>query len=78
MNILGSTEGVGANDAQSPEVSLHLYNKTPAPLRKLGHLNVAASSEDELLSSLNELHEKLYGAADSSLGVSRDTLAKEA
>jgi phosphoribosylaminoimidazole carboxylase (NCAIR synthetase) len=57
---------------------LHLYNKTPAPRRKLGHLNVAASSEDELLSSLNELHEKLYDTADVSLGLSAHALANEA
>ena len=78
MNILGSTAGVEAGDAYDPEVHLHLYNKTPAPRRKLGHLNVSASSADELLSSLSELHEKLYGAADTSLVFPGHTLAKEA
>jgi 5-(carboxyamino)imidazole ribonucleotide synthase len=77
MNILGSTEGVGSGVSDNTKARLHLYNKAPAPLRKLGHLNVAASSEDELLWSLNKLHEKLYGETYSALDFSDDALAHE-
>ena len=65
INILGSTEGVGPGDLHDPEVCLNLYNKAPAPRRKLGHFNVSANSEAELLSRLNRLHEMLYGCENS-------------
>jgi 5-(carboxyamino)imidazole ribonucleotide synthase len=63
MNILGSTDGLESNEPPDPKVHLHLYNKAPAPLRKIGHLNVSASSESELLVSLGELHKRLYGSS---------------
>lgn len=63
MNILGSTDGLESNEPPDPKVHLHLYNKAPAPLRKIGHLNVSASSESELLVSLGELHKRLYGGS---------------
>tara|TARA_R110001599_G_scaffold353742_2_gene596116 strand:- start:117205 stop:118359 length:1155 start_codon:yes stop_codon:yes gene_type:complete len=78
INILGSNEGVGPGDLHDPEACMHLYNKAPAPRRKLGHLTVSASSEGELLSRLNRLHETLYGAENTYLRPACDIPAKEA
>ena len=77
INVLGSTEGVGPGDLRDPDVRMHRYNKTPAPRRKLGHLNVSAHSEAELLSRLNRLHKTLYGAENTSLRFACDQPAKE-
>lgn len=51
VNLIG--EGVPQHAAFSPHSTMHWYNKTARPGRKLGHVNFSGSSHDELLEQMN-------------------------
>ncbi|MEM6581517.1 MAG: 5-(carboxyamino)imidazole ribonucleotide synthase [Pseudomonadota bacterium] len=67
LNVLGNPEPISAAAQAVPEVDVHLYNKSPKPLRKLGHLNIKGDSQAAVKASLLELHERMYGAASGQL-----------
>jgi len=58
-----------ARPARPPKVRVWAdsIDKVPAPRRKMGHVNVLASEEGDLLSCLNQLHRVIYGEASLSL-----------
>ena len=51
VNLIGRAPPT-ADLAAMPGVHVHLYGKTPKPQRKIGHVNVTASSADELAERL--------------------------
>lgn len=61
VNILGGYEQHAILGALSTQNSLHDYNKTPAALRKLGHINVACDSREAVKDELLRLSRCLYG-----------------
>lgn len=50
VNLIGT--GVPAGSAFSAHTTMHWYNKTERPGRKLGHVNFSSSSHDELLEQM--------------------------
>jgi 5-(carboxyamino)imidazole ribonucleotide synthase len=56
VNILGEPAGFAAWGG----MQVHDYNKSPRPGRKLGHVNVQASNEADLMRQLEEIYRKLY------------------
>tara|TARA_R110002110_G_scaffold415561_1_gene650781 strand:+ start:81864 stop:82976 length:1113 start_codon:yes stop_codon:yes gene_type:complete len=64
INILGHHDEARELQLLSAESALHLYNKTDAPRRKLGHINVTTTSRDSLRAELERLHHALYEDAD--------------
>ncbi|MEM1154037.1 MAG: 5-(carboxyamino)imidazole ribonucleotide synthase [Pseudomonadota bacterium] len=67
LNVLGDPEPIAAATQAVPAVDVHLYNKSPKPLRKLGHLNIKGDSQGAVTGNLLELHECMYGAASGQL-----------
>ena len=64
VNILGEYDREQALGGLSANTALHDYNKTPAPLRKRGHINVAADSRAAVESELARLQQMLYPQGD--------------
>lgn len=60
INILGPYDREGALRALSRDATLTDYNKTVAPLRKLGHINVSRSRREDILGELERLRHSLY------------------
>ena len=56
VNLIGS--GVPAETALSTHSTLHWYNKTARPGRKLGHVNFCSSSHDELLRQMDQFRQE--------------------
>jgi 5-(carboxyamino)imidazole ribonucleotide synthase len=56
VNVLGEPADLEPRSG----MQVHDYNKTPRPGRKLGHVNVVASSEADLLQQLDGIHRQLY------------------
>ena len=54
INIIGET-GPVENVLKMPKTFLHLYDKEARAGRKLGHINIVADTEDELLEVFKEL-----------------------
>ncbi len=63
INILGRYDRAGTLRLLSRDSALTDYNKSFAPRRKLGHINVSRNSREDLLEELGRLHRCLYGAA---------------
>lgn len=64
INILGRNDLAENLHALSRDCALHLYNKPPAPMRKLGHFNVLRDTPEELLAELSRLHGIIYRGDD--------------
>jgi 5-(carboxyamino)imidazole ribonucleotide synthase len=60
INILGHYDRDSALRALSGDSTLTDYNKSFAPLRKQGHINVSRSSREDTLEELGRLHHCLY------------------
>ena len=60
INILGQYDREHALRALSRDSTLIDYNKSFAPLRKLGHINVSRNSREDVLEELGRLHHCLY------------------
>ncbi|MFQ5536939.1 MAG: 5-(carboxyamino)imidazole ribonucleotide synthase [Gemmatimonadota bacterium] len=54
VNLVGSSPTV-RELLTFPDIHLHLYDKTPRPRRKLGHVNLVRESREALMSELEEL-----------------------
>lgn len=64
INMLGEYEHTDVLQQLSDRAAMHDYNKTPAPLRKRGHINVAAEQMETVESELNRLQHALYPGGD--------------
>jgi 5-(carboxyamino)imidazole ribonucleotide synthase len=64
VNILGGYDQERVLGELSATTALHDYNKTPAPLRKRGHINVAADSRQAVENELSRLQQILYPAGE--------------
>lgn len=64
INILGQYDRDQAMHALSRDSALTDYNKSFAPLRKLGHINVSRNSREDILEELGRLHHCLYVDTD--------------
>ena len=60
VNLIGN--GVPAATALSTHSTLHWYNKTARPGRKLGHVNFCSSSHDELLQQMDQFRKQAITA----------------
>lgn len=60
LNILGPYDRELALRTLSRDARLIDYNKSVAPQRKLGHINVSRSSREDILEELGRLHNSLY------------------
>jgi len=49
VNIVGQTRGEPQDQSFSPDVSVHMYGKTPRPGRKLGHVTATAATTDQAI-----------------------------
>jgi 5-(carboxyamino)imidazole ribonucleotide synthase len=58
VNLLGAVPDLGRL-LELPGVHVHLYDKAPRPGRKLGHVNLRAESEGELLELLEEVRKRM-------------------
>jgi len=58
LNLLG--KHISASEIKLPKAKLHWYNKDCRPGRKVGHINLLRSSNDELLSDLEALESLVY------------------
>lgn len=56
VNVLGEP----AERKVEEYTQLHDYNKSPRPGRKLGHINISAASEAELMARLEDIYRSLY------------------
>jgi 5-(carboxyamino)imidazole ribonucleotide synthase len=61
VNILGGYRELAAVDALAVEARVHWYNKSPAPGRKLGHVNINGGSASQVRSAVENLLHSLYG-----------------
>lgn len=61
INLLGDYDHPELLAGLSADAHLHDYNKSPAPRRKRGHINVSSQDRDAVLSELARHHDKLYG-----------------
>ncbi|MEM9256294.1 MAG: 5-(carboxyamino)imidazole ribonucleotide synthase [Pseudomonadota bacterium] len=59
VNLIGS--GVPAATALSADSSLHWYNKTARPGRKLGHVNFGGASHEELIQRMERFRRDAMG-----------------
>jgi 5-(carboxyamino)imidazole ribonucleotide synthase len=61
-NIVGQTRGEPQDHSFSPDISVHMYGKTPRPGRKLGHVTAIADTTDQAikraLDAANELEQE--------------------
>ncbi len=64
INILGRYDREHALRALSRDSALIDYNKTFAPQRKLGHINVSRNSREDIEAELGRLHHCLYADGD--------------
>ena len=64
INILGNYDRDHALNSLSSDCALTDYNKSAAPLRKLGHINVSRNSREDVLAELGRLHHCLYTESD--------------
>ena len=62
VNLLGPCEQLDLQGWLSSCATLHLYNKTSAPRRKLGHINVQHADKAELLQAVQRLERMIYPA----------------
>lgn len=69
LNLLGLTCNAAPPLPAGVETVCHEYNKTPAPGRKMGHINVRADSEEQLLQCLAQLHRVVYGDGNAALEI---------
>jgi 5-(carboxyamino)imidazole ribonucleotide synthase len=60
INILGSYDRGSAMRFLSRDSTLTDYNKSSAPMRKLGHINVSRESRSAILEELSRLNHRLY------------------
>lgn len=60
INILGQYNRDHAMHALTRDSALTDYNKSSAPLRKLGHINVSRNSREDIMAELGRLHHCLY------------------
>jgi len=67
INILGSYDQEQALPHMSRDSTLTDYNKSAAPMRKLGHIDVSRKSREEILEELGRLHDYLYVDSDQGL-----------
>ena len=66
VNLLGSnrhdpSEGLSQALATSPEAKIHLYGKSVRPGRKLGHVNVSATTVEEAQAAAQAAVDALFG-----------------
>lgn len=66
VNLLGSnrhdpSEGLSQALASSPEAKIHLYGKSVRPGRKLGHVNVSATTVEEAQAAAQAAVDALFG-----------------
>jgi 5-(carboxyamino)imidazole ribonucleotide synthase len=59
VNVLGEPAGREVEEY----TQLHDYNKSPRPGRKLGHINISAASEAQLMARLEDIYRRLYSHA---------------
>ncbi|PLW70733.1 5-(carboxyamino)imidazole ribonucleotide synthase [Pseudohalioglobus lutimaris] len=64
LNILGEYDREDVLHQLSADAALHDYNKTPAPLRKRGHINVAGENRESVENELTRLQQILYPGGD--------------
>jgi 5-(carboxyamino)imidazole ribonucleotide synthase len=64
INILGNYDQDSALSFLSRDSALTDYNKSSAPLRKLGHINVSRESRSAILEELRRLNHCLYEGGD--------------
>lgn len=67
VNMLGSSAPPAGVHMPSVELHWHDYNKVPVAGRKMGHVNVLADRQTDLLDALDRLHEAIYGTSNAQL-----------